>query len=65
MNMFVPVHLLAPEELPRLLSRLQVTDRVGYVAENWPEADRARVARTLVWLVKMGVARHRPASAGY
>ena len=64
MNMFVPVHLLAPEDLPRLLSRLQAVDRISDVAADWPERERSRVERTLAWLVKLGIARHEPANAG-
>lgn len=64
MNMFVPVHLLAPEDLPRLLSRLQTAAQVGDVVAHWPEHERGRVERTLVWLIKMGVARHRPVNTG-
>ena len=63
MNMFVPVHLLAPEDLPRLLSRLQAVDRISDVAADWPERERSRVERTLAWLVKLGIARHEPANA--
>ena len=64
MNMFVPVHLLVPEDLPRLLSRLQAVDRISDVTADWPEQERSRVERTLAWLVKLGVARHQPANAG-
>ena len=64
MNMFVPVNLLAPEDLPRLLSRMQAVDRISDIAADWPERECSRVERTLVWLVKLGVARHHPANAG-
>ena len=64
MNMYVPVHLLAPEDLPRLLSRMQAVERISDIAADWPERERSRVERTLVWLVKLGVARHPPANAG-
>lgn len=63
MNMFVPEYLLAPEELPRLLTRLKKAKTAGEVSSGWSEDERSRVERTLVWLVKMGIARHRPACA--
>ena len=52
MNMFVPVNLLAPEDLPRLLSRMQAVDRISDIAADWPEWECSRVERTLAWLVK-------------
>ena len=61
MNLFLPVHLIAVESLPALIAQLQQTPRVADVMANWPAAERDRLRLTLVWLVKMGVAQHRPA----
>jgi glycosyltransferase involved in cell wall biosynthesis len=61
MNMFLPVHLIGLEDLPKLLNILQRTHRVEDVLAQWPNASRVRLTLTLVWLVKMGVARYRPA----
>ncbi len=63
MNMPVPDLLVAPEELPRLvrvLARDEAGVEVGAAIANWPEAERARVLRSMTWLVKLGYARHRP-----
>ncbi len=64
MNMFLPVHLLAAEDLPRLLAALRAPVTVETLRGRWPEAESARVLRTLVWLVKLGIVRHRPAPNG-
>ncbi|MEC8199812.1 MAG: glycosyltransferase family 4 protein [Pseudomonadota bacterium] len=61
MNMFAPVHLIEPAELPRLLTILNRNRTVGEALVEWPDAKRNHVLRTLVWLVKMGVARYLPA----
>ena len=61
MNMFAPVHLIEPAELPRLLTILNRNRTVGEALADWPDAKRNHVLRTLVWLVKMGVARYLPA----
>jgi len=62
MNMFAPVHLIEPAALPRLLAVLNRAKSVGDVVAEWPDASRNPLLLTLVWLVKMGVARHRPAA---
>jgi len=66
MNIFLPVHLIELEDLPKLLNVLQRTRRVGDILARWPDTSRDKLTLTLVWLVKMGVARFRPAdkSAG-
>ncbi len=65
MNMFVPAHLLEAEALPRLLVAIRRSRWVGEITARWPEAERARLLLTLVWLVKMGVAlRHADPSSG-
>ena len=61
MNMFLPVHLIELADLPQLLHVLQRTHRVEDVLAQWPDTSRDKLTLTLVWLVKMGVARHRPA----
>jgi len=61
MNMFAPVNLITPDELPRLLATLNRTHTVGGTLAEWPEAARSPLLLTLVWLTKMGVARHYPA----
>ena len=61
MNIFLPVHLIELEDLPKLLNVLQKMQRVGDILAQWPDASRDRLTLTLVWLVKMGVARYRPA----
>ncbi len=63
--MFVPAHLLEAEALPRLLVAIRRSRWVGEITARWPEAERARLLLTLVWLVKMGVAlRHAGPSSG-
>lgn len=61
MNLFAPIHLIEIESLPKLLSTLQRTNSVGEILAQWPEESRNALLLTLVWLVKMGVARHHPA----
>ena len=61
MNMFAPVNLITPDELPRLFTALSRTQTVGRTLAEWPDAARSRLLLTLVWLTKMGVARHYPA----
>ncbi|MBT5495633.1 MAG: hypothetical protein HOK54_07820 [Alphaproteobacteria bacterium] len=61
MNMFLPAHLIELEDLPKLLNVLQRTHQVGDILAQWPDASRDRLTLTLVWLVKMGVARYHPA----
>jgi glycosyltransferase involved in cell wall biosynthesis len=61
MNMFLPVHLIELEDLPKLLNILQRAHQVGDILTQWPDASRDRLTLTLVWLVKMGVARYIPA----
>ena len=61
MNRFVPEHLVAAGDLPRLVGQLRRPQTVAEIAARWPESDRSRLLLTLVWLVKLGVASHRPA----
>jgi starch synthase len=61
MNIFLPIHLIELEDLPKLLNVLQRAHRVEDILAEWPDTSRDRLTLTLVWLVKMGVARYRPA----
>lgn len=61
MNMFLPLHLIELERLPHLLGMLQKPQSVADVLAHWPDTGHDRLQLTLVWLVKMGVARYRPA----
>jgi glycosyltransferase involved in cell wall biosynthesis len=61
MNIFLPVHLIELDDMPKLLNVLRKTHRVKDILEQWPDASWPRLTLTLVWLVKMGVARYLPA----
>jgi len=56
---FARTKLPSPEDLNRLLDQLKMSgaSTMESAVANWPEQQRDRVARSLVWLAKLGLVR--------